>query len=80
MKSQKDPERKLHLVADEERPTTSQPPVDSLIADGVRNYQELQKEVDRALFARPQDVEKLSVLFPQLQFLRERLASYGVHV
>jgi hypothetical protein len=46
----------------------------------VLRFQELQEEVDRALFAKPQDVETLAVVMPKMQLLKERLANYGVRV
>lgn len=75
-----DARRGLHLVKAKEPSTAPQPQMDSMIAEGVLQYQELQAEMDRALFARPQDVETLAVVMPKLQLLRERLASYGVRV
>ena len=54
--------------------------MDTLVGQGVLRYEELRAEVDRALFATPQDIETLKELMPQMQLLRERLASYGVHV
>ena len=83
MKKQTNPKCEIHMVIDdinELLATTSQPEQDSLILQGVRNYKELQAEMDRALFAKPQDVHTLAEVMPQLQQLRERLASYGVHV
>jgi hypothetical protein len=79
--------RGLHLVTAEEAAArcqqdpkpSSQQERDSLIANGMRRYQELQAEVDRELFG-TQDRDKLAVLLPDLQLLRQRLASYGVHV
>jgi hypothetical protein len=72
--------RNLHLVQAKEPSTTSQQQMDSMIAEGVLRYQELQSEMDRALFAKPQDVETLAVVMPKMQLLKERLASYGVRV
>jgi hypothetical protein len=72
--------RRLHLVQATERSTASKQEMDTWIAEGVLQYQELQGEMDRALFANPQDVETLAVVMPKLQLLRERLASYGVRV
>lgn len=71
--------RNLHLVKAKEPSTVSQQ-MDSTIAGGVLQYQELQAEMDRALFARPQDVKTLAVVMPKMQLLKERLASYGVRV
>lgn len=72
--------RGLHLVVATEPSTTSQQEKDTLIAQGVLRYQELQAEVDRALFAIPPDEETLVVVMPQMQALRERLAAHGVRV
>jgi hypothetical protein len=70
----------LHLVKAEDPSAASQQEKDTLIAQGVLRYQELQAEVDRALFASPQDEETLAVVMPQMQALRERLAAHGVRV
>lgn len=82
--------RGLHLVQATELSATSQPEpepstpsqleIDRLVGQGVLRYEALRVEVDRALFATPQDIETLEELMPQMQLLRERLASYGVHV
>ena len=72
--------RALHLVKATEPAAASQQEMDSLIANGVRRYQELQQEVDHELFAEHRDLEKLAVLLPELQLIRQRLASYGVNV
>ncbi len=78
--SQKRSSRGLHLVKTADVPAGSQQETDTFIAQGVLRFQELQEEMDRALFAKPQDVETLSVVMPQMQVLKERLASYGVRV
>ena len=70
----------LHLVQAEEPSPNSQQEKEAFIAQGVLRYQELQAEMDRALFAKPQDIETLAAVMPKLQTLRERLASYGVRV
>jgi hypothetical protein len=72
--------RGLHLIKTEEPSTTSQQETEAFIAQGVLRFQELQEEVDRALFAKPQDVETLAVVMPKMQLLKDRLASYGVRV
>jgi hypothetical protein len=72
--------RGLHLIKTEEPSTTSQQETEAFIAQGVLRFQELQEEVDRALFAKPQDVETLAVVMPKMQLLKERLANYGVRV
>lgn len=79
MKKETKAHRGLHLVTAEERPTGSQPDVDSLIASGVRRYQQVQQEFDRELFGN-QDQEKMAALLSEKHLLRERLNSYGVHV
>ena len=87
--------RAMHLVTAEEASMITQPEattitqpesspgsqqeIDTLIANGVRRYRELQTELDGELFG-AQDHDKLAVLFRQVQLLRERLASHGVHV
>ena len=78
--SQNSSSRSLHLVKDEEPSAESQQERDTLIAQGVLRYQELQAQVDRALFAIPPDEETLAVMMPQMQALRERLAAHGVRV
>jgi hypothetical protein len=78
--SQKSSSRGLHLVKTAEALVSSQQETEAFIAQGVLHYQELQEEMDRALFAKPQDVETLTVVMPQMQLLKERLASYGVRV
>ncbi len=80
MKKKTDSHRQLHLVTEEDAPTAAQQPTDSLIVQGLRRYEQLQAEVDRALFATPQDIPTLQELMPEMQLLRQRLASYGVHV
>jgi hypothetical protein len=70
----------LHLVKTEEASASSRQETEAFIAKGVLRYQELQAEMDRALFAKPQDVETLAVVMPKMQLLKERLASYGVRV
>lgn len=79
MKKQNKACRGMDLVTAEEKPTSSQPGVDRLIANGMRRYQELQREFDRELFGK-KDLQKLAEILPELQLLRERLSSYGVHV
>ena len=89
------PRRGLHLVTAEEAARiaeqaersvepepepASQQELDSLIANGMRRYQQLQQEFDRALFAEKQDTDKISALLPELQLLRSRLANYGIHL
>jgi hypothetical protein len=79
--------RNLHLVTAEEKEmraqqqpsTSSQQELDRVIASGVRRYQELQQAFDRELFG-DQDMEKIGEILPELQLLRQRLASYGIHV
>ena len=91
MKKQKpNPRQTLHIVTAEEAASVAQPPQepepdwqtdrDRLVASGLRRYQQLQHEVDQALFARPQEVDALRELLPELELVRQRLASYGVHV
>jgi len=80
MKEKNDPSHQLHLVTVEASSPASQQSTDSLIVQGLQNYKELQAQMDRALFAKPQDIETLAVVMPQLKVLRERLASYGVRV
>ena len=67
-------------VAELEPEPASQQELDTFIANGIRRYQQLQQEFDRALFAEHQDVDQISVLLPELQLLRQRLASYGIHL
>ncbi len=72
----------LHLVSPSDQPappSPSQQELDSLIAEGIRTYQQLQQEFDRELFG-GKDLEKLATLLPQIQMLRARLQAYGVHV
>ncbi len=75
----------LRLVSPSEQPNRPAPPspsqqeLDSLIAEGIRTYQQLQQEFDRELFG-GKDLEKLATLLPQIQMLRARLQAYGVHV
>jgi hypothetical protein len=83
----------LHLVGPEEaariakqaKPRVAEPEpasaqqLDSLIANGIRRYQQLQQEFDRELFGE-RNLENIEIILPELHLLRERLASYGVHV
>ena len=79
--------KEASMITQPETTTTTQPEsspgsqqeIDSLIANGVRRYRELQTELDGELFG-AQDHDKLAVLFRQVHLLRERLASHGVHV
>ena len=57
----------------------SQQELDTLIANGLRRFQQVQAELDRELFG-DQNHEKLAALFPELRLLRERLAHYGIRV
>lgn len=91
MKLKRKPHAGLHLVTAEEaaslavaaEPTPCAEPaeqeMDAWLAQGIRRYRELQKEVDRELFG-DQDQEKLIALLPELQLLRERLNAYGIRV
>ena len=77
------PSCEIHMVIDdidELLAKTCQQQLDSLIFHGVRHYKELQAEMDRALFATPQDIPAIADVLPQLQLLRAQLESYGVHV
>ena len=67
-------------VAEPEPEPASQQELDTLIANGIRRYQQLQQEFDRALFAEEQDTDKITEVLPELQLLRTRLASYGIHL
>ena len=57
----------------------SQQELDTLIANGVRRYQQLQQEFAHQLFGK-QDPEKMCAILPEMQLLRERLSRYGVHL
>ena len=81
------PRHGLRLVTDEEAaelraqaPATSQQDMDSAIGSGIRRYQQLQAEADRALFAEPPEIEKLAELTAEMHQLRKRLVGYGVRV
>jgi hypothetical protein len=88
MKAKPNARRGLHVVTDEEAAElesqqasiSAQKTMDAAIGSGIRRYQLLQAEADRALFADPPDVEKLGELTAELHQLRRRLASYGVRV
>ena len=55
------------------------PNMDKLIAEGVRRYEQLQQQFYGEM-AGNRDLQKLEVLLPEMQLLRQRLASYGVRV
>ena len=87
--------RGLHLVTPDEAALMAQPDgsiqpepepepasqqeLDTLIANGVRRYQQLRQEFDHQLFG-DQDPEKMCAIMPEMQLLRERLSRYGVHL
>jgi len=58
----------------------TQQELDSLIAEGVRSYQQLQQEFDAELFSPTPDPDVLGPLIARKNLVRERLASYGVRV
>jgi hypothetical protein len=81
MKQKTKAHRALHPVTREDRLTGApkEQEEDSLIADGIRRYQQVQQEFDQELFGN-QDYEKMEALLSEKQLLRERLNSYGVNV
>jgi hypothetical protein len=76
-------QQQLHLVTSEEAAAVSQSlsqnEENAFIANGIRRYQQLQREFDEELFG-SRDLDKITALLPEINLLRERLASYGIHV
>lgn len=75
------PKSDLHLVkpVEPELPS-SQPDLDSFIAEGMRSYQKLQDEFDRQVFSSEKDMEEVARLIGEKQLIRSRLAAVGVKV
>jgi len=70
----------LHLVPAAPAPTTSDPGDDHEIAEGVRAFQRLQREIDHVLFSPNPDPELLNSLLAQRNLVGERLAAHGIKV
>ena len=85
MKKKINAHRQLHLLTAEDRrlcpeeasSPQSQQEMDTLIANGVRRYQQLQEAFDRELFGAQ---DKLATLLSEKQLLQQRLQEHGIRV